>query len=112
MKDIELRPEVWLKARRKVLGLTLALAGLLAIWALSAILIAKPFLPSPEKAFRALATMGNSGLLWIHGSASAGRFGEKAPSVEGEAVRPVDEIETTSRSSGVRPAAMLVVPRR
>jgi len=68
-----MRPEGWHKTGRKVLGLTLALAGLIALWALGAALIARPFLPSPAKAFRALAAMGSSGLLWTHGSASAAR---------------------------------------
>ena len=73
MKNIPMRLETWHKGGQKALGLMLALTSLLALWALAAALIAKPFLPPPEKAFAALAGMGRSGLLWTHGRASGGR---------------------------------------
>ena len=73
MKHTNVQGEAWQKAGRRTLGLGLALAGLLALWALGAVIIDKPFLPPPSKAFRALVLMGSSGLLWTHGSASAGR---------------------------------------
>lgn len=73
MKDIDMNLEAWRKTGRKVLGLVLAMAGLLAFWTLASALINKPFLPAPARAFMALARMGSSGILWIHGSASAGR---------------------------------------
>jgi NitT/TauT family transport system permease protein len=73
MKCIDPRLETWQKAGRKVLGLALALAGLLTLWALGAMVVGRPFLPPPSKAFRALAHMASSGLLWTHGSASTGR---------------------------------------
>lgn len=73
MNGIGMKLEGLQKAARKALGLSLALAGLLAIWALAAAIIAKPFLPPPAKAFYALVRMSSSGLLWTHGSASAAR---------------------------------------
>ncbi|MFH2114146.1 MAG: ABC transporter permease subunit [Spirochaetota bacterium] len=73
MKYMDPRLEAGKRTARKALGLALALAGLLAIWASAAAIIGKPFLPAPAKAFTALVRMGSSGLLWTHGWASAGR---------------------------------------
>lgn len=63
----------WAKAGHKVLGLTLALAALLILWNLGSVLIDRPFLPPPSRAFQALAYLAGSGQLWLHGSASAAR---------------------------------------
>lgn len=58
---------------RRAAGLGLAVAGLVAAWELAALIVARPFLPGPDRAAMALVRLAASGELARHGLASAGR---------------------------------------
>ena len=60
---------------KRALGLAAALAILIALWALAAAAVGRPFLPSPGKAFAALARRLADGSLLPHVAASARRVG-------------------------------------
>jgi len=58
---------------KRVIGITTAAAVLLAVWAIVATAIGKPFLPSPHLAFIALGELIADGTLGRHATASLGR---------------------------------------
>jgi len=58
---------------RKAAGVALAALGLVALWALAAAALARPFLPSPSLAMAAFVKLASDGTLGTHAGASASR---------------------------------------
>jgi len=58
---------------RKALGVAIAAAGLMILWALASVALAKPFLPSPARAVAAFARLSMNGTMGLHAKASASR---------------------------------------
>lgn len=61
------------RSGKRLLGGTLAVIALFGLWAATAALLSRPFLPSPMVALTALAAMSSDGTLWPHAWASLGR---------------------------------------